>query len=51
MLLGLKLRHREQVVQVIKPVLLGKPGQVSDGVGDKARRLVRVPIARRLARE
>lgn len=51
MLLGLELCHRQQIAQVIEPVLLRKPGQVSKGLGDETRRLVRATVARRLARE
>ncbi len=38
-------------MQVIEPVLLREPGQVSDDVGNETRRLVGAAIAGRLARK
>lgn len=51
MLLRFELCHREQVMQVIEPVLLREPGQIFDDVGNKTCRLVGPAIAGRLARK
>jgi hypothetical protein len=51
MLLRFEFCHREQVMQVIEPVLLRKPGQISDDVGNETRRLVGAAIAGGLARK
>jgi hypothetical protein len=51
MLLRFELCDREQVMQVIEPVLLCEPGQIFDDVGNETRRLVGAAIAGRLARK
>jgi len=48
MLVGLELRDREQVAQMIEPVPQGEPGQLRERLGDKARGFIRAAIARKL---
>lgn len=51
MLFRLELSHCQQIAQMIEPVPLRQPGQVSKDLGDETCRFVGTAIARRLARE
>ena len=48
MLLGLELRHRKQIAQVIEPVPQREPGQMRERFGDETRGFVRAAIASKL---